>query len=87
MSKELAAGAPLHVQLYGRYRDIVPSSDLIIELPCGSTVADLVRLLHEKIPGDLPARPVVAVNRRLAEDELILEASDEVALIPAVAGG
>lgn len=87
MSKELAAVTPLHVQLFGRYRDIVPGKDLVIELPYGSTVADLVRLLHERLPGDLPRRPVVAVNRCLAGDELIIEASDEVALIPAVAGG
>ncbi len=87
MSKERVAGMPLHVQLFGRYREMVRGNDLVIELPCGATVADLVRLLHERVPGDLPLRPVVAVNRRLAADELVLEATDEVALIPAVAGG
>ncbi len=87
MKNERAAGEPLQVQLFGRYRDILPGRDLIVDLPRGATVADLVRILHEKIPGDLPERPVVAVNCCLAADEQILEASDEVALIPAVAGG
>lgn len=87
MNMARTAGTPVHVKLFGRYREIVPGGDLVIELPYGATVADLVRLLHEKFPGRLPNRPVVAVNRRLAADELILERSDELALIPAVAGG
>ncbi|MFQ5529155.1 MAG: MoaD/ThiS family protein [Gemmatimonadota bacterium] len=77
----------LQVQLFGSYRDIAPGSSLSLEMPPGATVADLVRCLHDKVPGKLPPNLAVAVNRRHARAEQVLEPSDEVALIPAVAGG
>lgn len=78
----------LTVRLFGRYRDLTPGPALEVELPAAATVGDLVRTLHElPLDAPLPARPVVAVNHRPAEDALALTAEDEVALIPPVAGG
>lgn len=77
----------LEVRLFGSYREIAAGGSLSVELPQGSTVADLVRRLHERVPGQLPPRPAVAVNRRHAGSAEILNPSDELALIPAPAGG
>ena len=75
------------VRLFGRYRELADRGTLAVELPPGSTVGDLVAALHDVAPGQLPERPVVAVNRRPAADGLAIEAGDEIALIPPVAGG
>lgn len=87
----MSAGASnrmkLDVQLFGSYREIAPGGSLSLEIPEGATVDDLVRCLHECVPGRLPPRPAIAVNRRHAENGQILRPSDELALIPAVAGG
>jgi molybdopterin synthase sulfur carrier subunit len=77
----------LEVRLFGSYREIAVGGRLSVEIPQGSTVADLVHCLHERVPGQLPPRPAVAVNRRHAESTQILNPSDELALIPAAAGG
>ena len=77
----------VEVQLFGRYRDVSPGASLTVEVRAGATVAEFVASLHDRFPGRLPLRPFVAVNRRLARDADVIDAGDEVALIPAVAGG
>ncbi len=75
------------VRLFGRYRELADGGALAVDLPAGATVADLVTALHRAAADSLPARPVVAVNRRPAGDEVVIGPDDEVALIPPVAGG
>lgn len=75
------------VRLFGRYRELASASAMTIELSSGATVADLVSELHRRVPGKLPERPVVAVDRQPAADDVTLRAGDEIALIPPVAGG
>jgi molybdopterin converting factor small subunit len=75
------------VRLFGRYRELAAGPSVTLELPPGATVADLVSELHRRSPGKLPERPVVAVDRRPAADDVKLDGGDEVALIPPVAGG
>lgn len=77
----------LDVRLFGRYRELAEGPSVSVELPEGSTVADLVSELHRKAPGRLPGRPVVAVGQWPADDDVALRAGDEIALIPPVAGG
>lgn len=74
---------------FAAYRDAVGSASLDLEVPAGSTVSDVVRLLRGRGgPWDrLPADPAVAVNRSYAMDDPPLSAGDEVAFIPPVAGG
>lgn len=81
------AGVTVEVRLFGRYRELAPGGSITVDLPAGATVADLVSELHRRSPGRLPTRPVVAVERRPAADDVALEAGHEVALIPPVAGG
>lgn len=80
-------GLTVEVRLFGRYRELAPEGSITLDLPTGATVADLVGELHRRSPGRLPARPVVAVERRPAADDVPLEPGQEIALIPPVAGG
>lgn len=58
--------------------------NLEVELPEGSNVGDLIRLLNLVID---PAELLIAVNGRLAQEEQGLSAGDVVDLIPAISGG
>lgn len=76
------------VHLFAAYAESFGAHDLKIELAPQSTVADLVARLRES-PGSaiLPSVPRVAVNRKLATPDQPVGPSDEIALIPPVAGG
>jgi molybdopterin converting factor small subunit len=76
------------VQLFASYAESFGGSTLEIPLDPGSTVGDLV-LSIRSLPGaySLPESPRVAVNRRFASFDQVIDSRDEVALIPPVAGG
>ncbi len=76
------------VQLFASYADSFGGPFLKIHCEPGTTVGDLIRNLRV-LPGAdvLPASPRVAVNRKFASTEDRIYATDEVALIPPVAGG
>ena len=78
----------LTVQLFATYAESFGGSTLEIPFDPGSTVADLVRSIRS-LPGAyvLPESPRVAVNRRFASFDQVIDPRDEVALIPPVAGG
>jgi MoaE-MoaD fusion protein len=74
----------VHVRLFAGLRERAGTAELALELPDGASVGDaLARLtgLTEGVP------VVLAVNRQYASDADILQAGDEVALIPPVSGG
>ena len=91
-STEIATGSftlRINVLLFASYRERAGTAELGLELPDGSTVADLIgRLLedHPNIASD-PSRLVVAVNREYREHGHTLRDGDEAALIPPVSGG
>ena len=74
---------------FAAYRDLVGASAMPVEVPEGSTVADLVAELRGRgTPfSSLPPEPAVAVNRSYAGPDEPLAPGDEVAFIPPVAGG
>lgn len=74
--------------LFGVYREFAGQAELGLELPAGSTLAHLVSELRSRPGFDrLPDRPAVARNLTYASLDELVEAGDEVALIPPVAGG
>jgi MoaE-MoaD fusion protein len=79
---------PFAVLLFASYADALKTQVLGVDLPEGSTVSDLVSAVR-KAPGgeSLPSAPLVAVNLEYARPEQPLRAGDEIALIPATAGG
>ena len=76
------------VQLFASYAESFGGPTLEIPLDPGSTVGDLVDHMR-RLPGAsiLPHYPRVAVNRKFASADQLVDVGDEVALIPPVAGG
>ena len=76
------------VQLFASYAESFGGPTLNVPLKSGSTVADLLDSLR-LLPGAsiLPDSPRVAVNRKFATRDQLVDARDEIALIPPVAGG
>ena len=76
------------VQLFASYAETLGGTTLEIPLAAGSTVGDLV-LSIRSLPGAyaLPESLRVAVNRKFASLDQVVDSRDEVALIPPVAGG
>lgn len=76
------------VQLFASYAESFGGPTIELPLKSGSTVADLVDRLR-LLPGAsiLPKSPRVAINRRFASANQLVDAQDEIALIPPVAGG
>ena len=77
------------VKFFGSLREEAGAKEFALELPPGSTLAQLRGSLAERYPalerfGD---RIAAAVNFELAEADHVLSDGDEVALLPPVAGG
>ncbi len=74
------------VLLFASWSDAL-GPEVEVELPSGARVSDLLTALSSRADGRPLPRPVVAVNQRYARPETVLNASDEIAIIPPVAGG
>lgn len=73
---------------FGITRDILETSNLVLELQEKSTVKDLQGLLYKKYPKFKSINAIaIAVNEVYANTTTILENEDVVALIPPVSGG
>ena len=72
------------VNLFATLRERAGTSQLVLELPDGARVRDALDAVGDAAAG-LPL--VMAVNREYAEEDHVLDADDELALIPPVSGG
>jgi molybdopterin synthase catalytic subunit len=72
------------VLLFAMLRERAGARQITIELPDGARVRDALDQLGD-IAADLPL--VMAVNREYAPEDHVLDAGDELALIPPVSGG
>jgi sulfur-carrier protein len=79
----------LLVRLFARARDLAGKDTLSVELPNGSTVADLRCRLAVEWPvlRGLMERSAFAVGGEFAGDSLVLSEDAEIALLPPVSGG
>jgi molybdopterin converting factor subunit 1 len=77
------------IHMFARARELAASDVVTVELPSGSTVADVKRALAARFPAlaSLLAVSAVAVNHDFAEEARAIVASDELAVIPPVSGG
>ena len=76
------------VLLFASYADAIGASRVTVDLPQDATVRDLLARVRQLATGKrIPERPMVAVNRRYARDDQRVSPTDEVAIIPPVAGG
>ena len=76
------------VQLFASYADLLGAASVQLPLAPGATVQDLIQDIRA-LPGAsaIPTAPRVAVNRAFASPQRVITSSDEIALIPPVAGG
>ncbi|HYN52813.1 MAG TPA: molybdenum cofactor biosynthesis protein MoaE, partial [Thermoleophilaceae bacterium] len=72
------------VRLFAVLRERAGSPELTLDLPEGARVRDALDSLSA-LAEDVPL--VMAVNREYASEEQLLDAGDELALIPPVSGG
>jgi molybdopterin converting factor subunit 1 len=79
----------VRVRLFARFRDVFGTDVVAVELPERATVKDLKKAVasREAQISGLLARSQVAVNDEIANDETVVCAGDEIALIPPVSGG
>jgi molybdopterin converting factor subunit 1 len=77
------------VLLFAAARDLAGADSVVVELPAGSTIAELRNNLARRIPAlaGLLAKSAIAVNHDFAEDDRVLQPNDELAVIPPVSGG
>ena len=73
------------VRLFAILRERAGSSQVSLELPEGARVSEALEALRSVAPPELPL--VMAVNREYADEDQVLDAGDELALIPPVSGG
>jgi molybdopterin synthase sulfur carrier subunit len=78
----------VRVLLFASYADALGGPDVTIDLPAGARVRDVRDRVKALVAGKrVPDKPMVAVNQRYAKDDHPVSATDEVAIIPPVAGG
>lgn len=78
----------INILTFGIARDIVGSSQFSLLLHEGATVADLKQLILEQYPRFINlASLMIAVNTEYGSEQTVLHETDEIALIPPVAGG
>lgn len=78
----------LNILLFGITKDIIGKSKLTYEAPDQATVPDLIESLKKTYPALQDISSVmVAVNNEYGQKHQTLQESDEIALIPPVAGG
>src|SRR4051795_12143621 len=77
-------GVEVTVRLFAMLRERAGSSSVTLSLPEGARVRDALASLAGLADG-IPL--VMAVNREYASEDQVLDAGDELALIPPVSGG
>jgi molybdopterin converting factor subunit 1 len=75
------------VLLFASWADALGASAVEVEVPAGSTVAEVLAVVAARAAGKVLPQPMVAVNQRYARPEQVVSAADEIAIIPPVAGG
>jgi len=79
----------VRVRCFAAAREIVGKGELIVELPEGSTLDQLLEQMRGRFPklDRLSGSLLFSVNREYAPGQKRLAAEDEVALLPPVSGG
>ena len=77
------------VRLFGRYAELLASTEVTVEVAAGATVADVIAALRARHPAakELPARPLVARALRQIALDAAVAPGDELALLPPLSGG
>lgn len=78
----------VNILLFGITKDLVGKQKIKLQLSPPTTVADFKKILQEHYPELIELNSIaIAVNSEYATDNLLINANDEIALIPPVSGG
>ena len=78
----------VRVLLFASYADALGAAEVTVDVPTGARVSDVLLRIKALASGKrVPDNPLVAVNQRYAQPDQAIRESDEVAVIPPVAGG
>ena len=79
----------LDIRFFALYRERAGRDLFSLELPPGASVQEMVLEVRRHFPNLAPpdVQIVVAVNAEYAEPDTVLQAGDEICLIPPVSGG
>ncbi len=78
----------IHILAFGIAKDILQTQKMSLEVEEGISVSAFKLLLHEKFPDfEKLVSLRVAIHTEYQEEDAILQAGDEVVLIPPVSGG
>jgi molybdopterin converting factor subunit 1 len=81
-------GMTVRVLLFASYADAIGAPEVRIDLPDGARVSEVLARIQTLVSGRrVPDKPLVAVNQRYATLDQAVAATDEIAIIPPVAGG
>jgi molybdopterin converting factor subunit 1 len=78
----------VRVLLFASYADALGASQVSLDLPTDARVRDVLSRIQAMATGKrIPSQPMVAVNQQYATLDQLVKPTDEVAIIPPVAGG
>jgi molybdopterin converting factor small subunit len=79
---------PVQVRLFARYAEILGASAVTVHLEQGATVSDVVNGVRA-LPGGaaLPERVLVARGVEQVRYDQVVDAADDLALLPPMSGG
>lgn len=89
LSQPVSAPATVRVKFFASYAELVGREETGVELSFPATVDDVLRRLRRDFAWarPLPERPLAAVNLRQVGLDAPVNAGDEVAFLPPLAGG
>jgi molybdopterin converting factor subunit 1 len=82
-----ARGMRVRVLYFGVLRERLGGDQEFLELTDLATVAGVLNVYRERVPGFAWDSIAVAVNQEYAQAESVLQDGDDVALLPPVSGG
>jgi len=79
----------LHVLFFSVLRDITGTDEIVVDLPIGSTMADLLAKIESRWPKlrDWQNSLLLALDQTYVKRDAVLHDGGEVAIMPPVQGG
>lgn len=79
----------VHVQFFSRLRDLAGVSEMELELPEATKVAKLLEILYARTPAlrDWDKSILVAAGVEFVDRDYVLQADDQISIMPPVQGG
>ena len=79
----------VHVQFFSRLRDLTGKAEIDLEVPEGTTAADLLEMIYGRTPAlrDWDKSILVAAGVEFVGRDYIPQPGDEISIMPPVQGG